>query len=390
LQIRNFKFIIIEHHMKLKNINWPIFTFLVAYQLLVIVLAPFYFYYTPPSLAMILVSVVLFILTGISITTAYHRLYSHRSYKVSKLVEVPLLFFGTLAGQGSVLRWAYDHRLHHNYVDTDKDPYSVKKGFWYAHILWMFEKREDINPKAVNDLLENRLVVLQDKYYVPLFFGLNALVSILIGWLLGDFAGAFYLAWWLRLFAVHHSTWFINSLAHTWGSKSYSREFSAVDNYIISLLTFGEGYHNYHHFFATDFRNGIKWYHFDPTKWLIWSLSKMGLASNLREIDPLKIKKQVIKNDRALLFDRLPKLPVAKKNMLEAKAKEAYDIIMERISEINTLNKKYLIEKKNSISGNLKQDLRDQINDRQNKLKQDWDQWHRIFKTIMRTKTVAG
>ncbi len=375
--------------MKLQNINWQILLFIVSYQLLVIALAPFYFYFTPPSLAMVLVSVFLFIATGISITTAYHRLYSHRSYKIKTVVELPLLFFGTLAGQGSALRWANDHRLHHNYVDTDRDPYSVKKGFWYAHILWLFEKRDDINPKLVDDLVKNPLVVFQDKYYVSLFFGLNTIVALLIGWTLGDFIGAFYLAWWVRLFAVHHSTWFINSLAHTWGSKSYSKEFSAVDNYIISLLTFGEGYHNYHHFFASDFRNGIKWYHFDPTKWLIWLMSKVGLASGLRKVDPMKIKKQVIKNDKALLFDRLPKLPVIKKDALEARVRETYDNLMERISMISELNQKYLQYKKDPSSRKLLQDLNAEISDLQNKLRKDWDHWHEIFNTIMRIKPVT-
>ena len=376
--------------MKKQKIDWQIFLFIVIYQVLVIAIAPFYFYYTPPSLAMILVTVFLVIATGISITAAYHRLYSHKSYKLKKVMEFPLLFFGTIAGQGSVLRWANDHRLHHNYVDTDKDPYSVKKGFWYAHILWLFEKRDDINPKLVADLIKNPLVVFQDKYYVPLFFGLNTVTSLIIGWALGDFIGAFFLAWWLRLFVVHHSTWFINSLAHTWGSKTYNREFSAVDNYIVSLLTFGEGYHNYHHFFATDFRNGIKWYHFDPTKWLIWGMSKLGLASGLRKVDPLKIKKQIIKNDMALLFDRLPKLPVIKKDALEKKVRESYDNLMERISQINGLNQKYQQYKNDPATQKLMQDLSTEITDLQNKLRKDWDRWYEVFNTIMKTKPATA
>ena len=94
---------------------------------------------------------------------------------------------------------------------------------------------------------------------------------------------------------LHHFTWFINSLAHYWGHQNYSTEHSAVDNYIICLLTFGEGYHNYHHTFAYDYRNGIRWYHFDPTKWLIWMLHKLGLARDLKVVNNARIAEQMIK-----------------------------------------------------------------------------------------------
>ncbi|MFC2126741.1 acyl-CoA desaturase, partial [Bacteroidota bacterium] len=303
--------------INLKRIYWPIFLFISLYQVGVLVGAPFYFYLIPPSWTMVLVTFILIFLTGISITAGYHRLYSHRAYKTNKWVEIPLIFLGTMAGQGSILRWANDHRLHHKHVDTDRDPYSINKGFLYAHMLWLFEKPDPIKPGLVADLTKNKLIVFQDKYYSTLFFASNAIVSLVIGWWLNDFLGAFFLAWWVRLFVVHHSTWFINSLAHTWGSKSYNKELSAVDNYLISILTFGEGYHNYHHYFSADYRNGIMWYHFDPTKWLIWMLNKTGLAKNLKRFDEYRIKKQILKNDFTLLTDRLMQLSYNKKQDLE-------------------------------------------------------------------------
>jgi stearoyl-CoA desaturase (delta-9 desaturase) len=372
--------------MNRQNINWEILLFIVGYQVLVLAAAPFYFTITPTSLAMILVSAALFVATGISITAGYHRLYSHKSYNASRFVEIPLLFFGTIAGQGSALRWANDHRLHHAHVDTDRDPYSVSKGFWYAHILWMFEKRPDINPKLVQDLLKNPLIVYQDRYYVPLFFGLNALTAALIGWALGDFIGAFYLAWWARLFAVHHSTWFINSLAHTWGSRSYSKEFSAVDNYIISLLTFGEGYHNYHHFFATDYRNGIRWYHFDPTKWLIWTLHKLGLAQNLRRIDAYKIKKQVLKNDMDLLFERVRSQSVKNREAIEDKINTTFEKLSQRITELNELKKKYLQIKHNAADSDAIREIRTEMRILQDKFHRDWKRWQSLFDAVMDRK----
>lgn len=374
--------------MSLKRIYWPIFLFIILYHLVVLIGAPFYFYYTPPSWTMVIVTIVLISLTGISITAGYHRLYSHRAYKTNKFIEIPLVFLGTMAGQGSILRWTNDHRLHHKHVDTDLDPYSIKKGFWYAHILWLFEKPDPIIPGLVADLSKNKLIVFQDRYYGILFFLTNALVSLAIGWWLNDFIGAFFFAWWVRLFAVHHCTWFINSLAHTWGSKSYYKELSAVDNYLISMLTFGEGYHNYHHYFASDYRNGIKWYHFDPTKWLIWTLHKTGLANNLKKFDEFRIKKQILKNDKTLLTDRLVQLTHVKKEELEMKIKETFDSISLKMTEIRRLKEKYLESKSQNTSGKMIDDLKYEINKMQAKLSKDIKAWQDLFNGIMKLQPI--
>jgi len=376
--------------MSTKNLNWPIMIFLLAYQAIVIIAAPFYFYFTPPSLEMVWVAVVTFFLTGISITAGYHRLYSHRSYHANKMVEVLLMFLGTMAGQGSILRWANDHRLHHTHVDTDLDPYSVKKGFWYAHILWLFEERPPIKPGLVSDLRKNKLVMFQDRHYGMLFVLTNALVSAVVGWWLNDFIGAFFLVWWLRLFMTHHCTWFINSLAHTWGSKSYSREFSAVDNYLISLLTFGEGYHNYHHYFATDFRNGIRWYHFDPTKWLIWSLSKVGLARNLKRIDDFKIQKQVLKNDKDLLLDKIRQFTINGKDSFEKKVQETYDAMMERLAELKALKERYTHLKNENARHPSVEDIRREMKLMKDKFYKDFYRWQQLFERIMEQKSVVA
>lgn len=243
---------------------------------------------------MLVFSFILFFITGISVTAGYHRSYSHNAYKLNnKVAEVCLLFLATMAGQGSAIRWSFEHRHHHAYVDTDRDPYSIKKGFWFAHILWLFRKQDPVDPKVVSDLFKSPLLAFQHKYYPWLFFGTNAFVFAVTGWVFGDFLGAFVLSWWARLFFSHHTTWCINSLAHFWGSQSFSKELSAVDNYVLSIITFGEGYHNYHHTFANDYRNGIRWYHFDPTKWLIWTLSKLGMAQNLRKVSPERIQERI-------------------------------------------------------------------------------------------------
>ena len=274
--------------------NWVPALFLIIYQTILLAALPFYFYYAEVSISMMIITFVLLYATGLSITGGYHRLYSHRTFKTHGLIEWILMFFGSMAGQGSALRWCYDHRLHHAFVDTDEDPYSIKKGFWYAHFLWILQKPKTIDPKVVPDLMNNPLLVFQHRFYGILFIGSNLLVFLTLGWLMNDFLGALVMAVGVRLFLLHHFTWFINSLAHTRGDKPFSQEHSAVNNYVISLLTFGEGYHNYHHTYANDYRNGIYWYQFDPTKWLIWILSKMGLVQNLRTVDHLTIKKRIV------------------------------------------------------------------------------------------------
>ncbi len=371
-----------------KRIHWPVFLFITIYQIGVLAGLPFYLYYTPPSWTMVLTTVLLIGLTGLSITAGYHRLYAHRAYKTNRWVEIPLIFLGTLAGQGSIIRWANDHRLHHKHVDTDRDPYSIKKGFWHAHILWLFEKPEPIRKDQVSDLMKNRLLMFQDKYYGILFFGSNILVSLAIGWWLNDFIGAFFMAWWVRLFLVHHFTWFINSLAHTWGSKSYYKELSAVDNYLISLLTFGEGYHNYHHYFASDYRNGVKWYHFDPGKWLIWTLNKAGLATNLRRFDEFRIKKQVLKNDKNLLIDRLRQLSYIKKDQLEQKISDTFESISSKMAEIKQLRDQYHEFRKSGKPEKLVEDLKREIREIQHGLSDDIRTWRQLFNGIMEMKPI--
>ena len=276
--------------MRLSDYNWrPASMFVLGYHIVLLFMLPLYFYYCSASWAMWVTSIVLYFATGMSITGGYHRFYSHQTYKAHPLVEGLLLFFGSMACQGSALRWSYEHRIHHAYVDTDRDPYSIKKGFWFAHIFWIFQHPAPIENKVVSDLMRNRLVMFQHKYYPYLMFSTNIMAFLLVGWLLNDYLGAFVVSWWLRLFALHHSTWFINSLAHTWGARTFSSEQTAVDNFVISLLTFGEGYHNYHHEFQHDYRNGVKPWQIDPTKWIIWILSRVGLVSKLRRVPTEKI-----------------------------------------------------------------------------------------------------
>jgi len=226
----------------------------------------------------------LYIVTGLGITVGYHRLFSHRSFTCPKGVELFFLIAGGWAMENSALKWCSDHIRHHAKTDTDEDPYNAKRGFWYSHVLWIFRKDPEPNLQAREKyktaLRKNPRIMWQHKYYLPIVLT-GLAFPFVIGFLQRGWIGgvsAFLLAGVFRVFLVLNSTFFINSICHMWGDQPYGDANTSRDNWWISLITFGEGYHNYHHNFPRDYRNGPKWYNFDPSKWLIFSLFLLGLG----------------------------------------------------------------------------------------------------------------
>lgn len=378
-------------NFKHKMYQWGLGLFLAGYHLAILVLVPlFIIKFGLPSIGLSICAFVLFVLSGICITGGYHRYYSHRSFKASPIVEWFLLFWGTVAVQGSALRWSYEHRLHHAYVDEDKDPYSVKRGFWYAHFLWLFDKPEEVNPKLVGDLLKNKLVVFQDKYFGILALLTNTLVIVAVGLLCHSMLGAFIFAGLLRMGVLHHFTWFINSLAHTWGSQTYSKEHTAVDNYMISLVTFGEGYHNYHHTFCSDYRNGISWYHFDPTKWFIWILNKLGLAKDLKVTKQFQRKRKQILYDTEFLLKKMKAFIDANSDALENKVKDTSKKLLDTLNSMTRVNALY-----DRMKNNLKEaapksglaKLQTELQNLRDGFEVEWKSWLKISKQVLQKKT---
>ncbi|MEZ5560053.1 MAG: fatty acid desaturase [Pseudomonadales bacterium] len=234
------------------------------------------------------------IASGLSITAGYHRLWSHRTYEAHWSVRLFFMLFGAMAIQNSILVWSAGHRPHHRYVDDEStDPYSARRGLWYSHIGWMLRRYPAAVPdfKYVKDLERDPIVMFQHRHYVPIVLAMNIALPALVGWLSGDLWGTILLAGLLRLVINHHVTFFINSLAHYWGSQPYTDTNSSRDNPILALFTYGEGYHNFHHLFAHDYRNGIRWWHWDPTKWLIRALSLVGLTGRLRTTPEIDIER---------------------------------------------------------------------------------------------------
>jgi len=228
---------------------------------------------------------------GISICAGYHRFFSHKSYEASRPVQLFFAIFGAMAAQNSILWWSAGHRVHHQYIDRDWDPYNIKRGFWWAHILWIFHHHPPQDTEAnTPDLLLNPIVMWQNRWYKVILivggFGLPAA----IGAMFGDPVGGLLWGGFLRLVVIHHTTFFVNSLAHYLGKPTYNADVSARDNWLVALLTLGEGYHSFHHRFPADFRNGIRWYHWDPAKWFISALRATGLASDLRSTPPPQVE----------------------------------------------------------------------------------------------------
>lgn len=226
----------------------------------------------------------LYVVTGLGITVGYHRLLAHRSFTCPDWVKAALLIAGGWALENSVLKWAADHIRHHARCDQEEDPYNAKRGFWHSHCGWLFRIDPHRDEKYASRLMQDRIVMWQHKYYLPIVLSGLALPFIVgflyKGWVGG--LGCFLLAGVGRTFFVLNSTFCINSICHLWGGQPHGKENSSRDGWWVSLVTFGEGYHNYHHKYQSDYRNGPKWYNFDPSKWLIYCLSMMGLASSLR------------------------------------------------------------------------------------------------------------
>jgi len=225
----------------------------------------------------------LYTVTAMGITVGYHRLVSHRSFNCTSWVKGCLLIAGGWALENSALKWASDHIRHHARCDQDEDPYNAMRGFWFSHVGWLFFNDPRTEEKYASRLRQDPVVMWQHRYYVPIVLSgliLPFIVGLIYnGWVSG--LGCFLLAGVGRTFFVLNSTFCINSICHLWGEQPHTKADSSRDSWVVSLLTFGEGYHNYHHAHQRDFRNGPRWYNFDPSKWLIYVLSWTGLAWDL-------------------------------------------------------------------------------------------------------------
>ncbi|TDG12711.1 acyl-CoA desaturase [Seongchinamella unica] len=305
-------------------------------------------------------------LNGLSITGGYHRLWSHRAYEAHPALKWFYALWGAGALQNSILIWSSDHRRHHRHVDdNEQDPYSAGRGLWFSHMGWMLREYNTNEPDFSNarDLQRDPIVMFQDRHYVALTVLMNVGLPLLLGIWHGDIIGTLLLVGLLRLVVNHHVTFFINSLAHFWGSRPYTESNSARDNGFLAFLTYGEGYHNYHHIFQTDYRNGIRWWQWDPTKWLINACSRVGLARNLVRVPDFKIQRAILDTQFQRARDQLECSQDAES--LRATLEREYQLFTESINAWTTLQAQRYEAKKAEIGGAL--------NEKKLKLQQKWD-----------------
>jgi stearoyl-CoA desaturase (delta-9 desaturase) len=265
-----------------EKLIWGNVVFLVFVPLALLVAVPMYIAEHGLSWANIITFGVLWWATGLSITGGYHRLFSHRAYKARWPTRLFFAIFGAAACENSAITWCAGHRFHHRDVDTDGDPYNAKRGFLWSHMGWiMVEGPRHDQIENVPDLWADPICRWQHNHFWKIVLAVNLGIPFLVGSLTGAPFGLVLIAGLTRIVLLQHTTFCVNSLAHRFGTQPWSDANSSRDSWLLSFLTFGEGYHNYHHAFQRDYRNGPLWYNFDPTKWAIWSLSCVGMAHEL-------------------------------------------------------------------------------------------------------------
>jgi len=237
----------------------------------------------------------MYIATALGITVGYHRFFTHRSFKTPRFMEIILLILGSMAVEGSVMQWVAVHRRHHQHSDDHDDPHSphthgdgvlgMLRGMWHAHMGWIVGSRAPGLARYSQDLRKDKLIVWMNRLF-PLWVLLGLLIPALLGGLITmSWTGALLGFLWgglVRVFCVHHVTWSINSVCHIWGTKPFRSNDESRNNAIFGVLAMGEGWHNNHHAFPTSARHGLRWWQIDFSYWVIWSMSKVGLARDVR------------------------------------------------------------------------------------------------------------
>jgi stearoyl-CoA desaturase (delta-9 desaturase) len=279
---------------------------LIGLPLLGTIVAPYWFFTHPVGWRDIPVLAVTFIVSyvaiGLGVTLGFHRLFTHQSFSTKRWIAFILAALGTMAFQGSLLRWIADHRRHHAHADECGDghsPYidascanaSTLRGFVHAHVSWMFDDSATDYEVYAKDLLKDPLVMFFHRtLYIWLF------VSLFVPWFIGFAIGGSQLAWGCLLLAgcvrttmLHNVTWAVNSVCHTFGYESYPQKNKSKNNYFIAMMSFGEGWHNNHHRFPRSAFHGLSPSELDISGHIISFLERRGLVQDVVRIPPEKL-----------------------------------------------------------------------------------------------------
>lgn len=233
---------------------------------------------------------ILWLVAGLGITAGAHRLWSHRCYRAKLPLRVFLMLCNSMAFQGSIFEWSRDHRVHHKGSDTTADPHNSERGLFFSHMGWvMVRKHKNVRKAGLKldftDLLADSVVTFQRKHYMKTAVVMCYVVPTIIGYYLGDACSGFWVGGVFRHVWVLHMTWMVNSVAHVFGYKPYDLKLKPVENLIVAIGALGEGYHNYHHKFPSDYATsewGILNGQFNPTKAFIDLMANIGQAYDLK------------------------------------------------------------------------------------------------------------
>ena len=238
--------------------------------------APFTFSWSGLALGL-----VLYALTAMGITLGYHRLLTHQAYRAKPWVARLIVFLASQSAQAGPAQWVAIHRQHHAASDQDDDPHDASRGFWWAHLGWMTvltPRRQDPTfvKRMARDVLDDRFYAFLDRSFLPLCIVSGSLLFLVGGWS--------WLVWgvFLRIAAVFHATWLVNSAAHRFGYRSYRTKDLSTNCWWVALLTFGEGWHNNHHAFPRSARHGLRWWEIDLSWWVLSGLAKLGWVERVR------------------------------------------------------------------------------------------------------------
>lgn len=259
-----------------RRMNWPT---IIVFALLHIASIAALFHFSWSALAAAFVMNWMALSWGIGM--GYHRLHTHRGYKVPKALDYFFALCASFALEGGPISWVATHRIHHQNSDQPGDPHSPRDGAWWAHVGWMlFGEAVHNNTKLMAryapDLAKDRFYVwLNNYHYVPL---------TVVGIAMLIFGGLSMFLWaiCLRVTLGWHFTWLVNSATHMWGSRRFATRDDSRNNWLVAMLTFGEGWHNNHHAHPTSARHGLAWYEVDLTWYQIRLLNRLGIIQDVK------------------------------------------------------------------------------------------------------------
>jgi len=346
----------------IKKINWPVFFILIAYPVLLTVLAINYSAARSIGGFEVVLAIVGYYGSNISVGVGLHRLWSHNTYKTNKFVEFFLAMISAGALQGPILAWASDHHKHHTYTDKEQDPHSPSKfknpvmGFLWSHIGWMLlgeGSHKHIDRVTMVKLGKSSMLRWQLKYYWQIAAFMSLVVPAIVGYIAGGdlisaYAGFLFIGIGRTL--QQHATFCVNSLCHFVGSRKYYKG-TAGDIWWMAIFLLGENWHNFHHAFPSDYRNGSRWHQFDVHKWIIYLMSKVGLAWNLERTPEVRVQARINETKNQMIEIRKEKL-----QSLQMKAEQLIENIHVKTNELENSSenirkqlKKSFIELQDSV-----------------------------------------